>query len=234
MTREEIQRLVTQVAGNAMYAGGTMSTDAPRLLFLCKDRCPLPERLAEGHEICGLEDYETHQDIARYNCVVIGHLSTAQLADLALARITDSTTCAILHALLNGTDVWLLDGALSFQKYRGKGSPALYQQLNEYVHKLQIYGIKLYIERGVRQVEIAGAPARTAPEQTVSYRPPRAESIVQVGSARPNAANLITEADAVTLIAALAPGEDCIRLDRGAILTPAARDVFVRHRIEVF
>ena len=44
---------------------------------------------------------------------------------------------------------------------------------------------------------------------------------------------LITEAEAVAMIHRLGPGEHQIRLHEGAIITPSARDVFLRHQIDV-
>lgn len=48
-------------------------------------------------------------------------------------------------------------------------------------------------------------------------------------SAKPNAARLVTEADAAALVKEGGP----VRLPAGAIVTPAARDVFVQARVDM-
>ncbi|MBR2562231.1 MAG: hypothetical protein IKE31_08800 [Eubacterium sp.] len=239
MTRDEISRIIEQVTKEVLSegtAGGFRGDDGAcenRVLFICRGGRELPYSLAVGAEVCDIQDYEACQDISCFRRVVIGHLSMVHLADIALARMADPISCAVLHALLNGTEVLLLDGTLPFQQFKGKGSPALYKQLNEYVHKLQIYGIKLYIDREVKKVEVQTGSVHDAQEVPVSWQTKRSISASQLGSARPNAAHVLTEADAVALIAALRPDETLIRLDPGTILTPSARDVFLRNRIEV-
>ena len=240
MTKDEISRIVEEVTREVLSAGTDPQAFAAagacgkRVLFICRGGRELPYRLAEGAEILDIHDYEAYQDITRYDRVVIGKLPMVQLCDIALGRMADPVSCAVLHALLNGTEVLLLDGTLEFQQYRGKeGSPALYKQLNEYVHKLQIYGIKLYVDRDVKKVEVSPSPAHGGQETSVSWQSKRSLPETPRGSAKPNAGSVITEADAVALISALQPDETLIRLDPGAILTPSARDVFIRHRIEV-
>ena len=98
---------------------------------------------------------------------------------------------------------------------------------------MQIYGIKLYIDREVKKVEVQQTPDRGGQAVPFSWQAKRSISASQLGSASPNAAHVITEADAVSLISALRPDETLIRLDPGTILTPSARDVFLRNRIEV-
>ena len=105
--------------------------------------------------------------------------------------------------------------------FAGKGSNGLYALLEGYVRTLQTFGVKLLGQAALVMPVVV-------PVKPPKYQAPAPEPVR--GSAKPNCQRLITETDAVAL-AAEAEGSVCIPVD--AILTPSARDVFTRARLEI-
>ena len=208
------KQVLSAVQGRGEAAPGTEGL--PRVLLVGDGEAP--EELTRDAVLCGLEDYQSCKNILRYDRVVVTHLTCLQLADIALGRPADPASCAVLYALLSGVDVYLTEDALSFRRFAGKGSTALYHLLEGYAQTLQVFGIK--------QVSRQRRP-EPPPAKPPKFSAPAAE--VPVGSAAPNAGRLITEARALELVRQ--GGE--IRLPQRAILTPAARDVFAQAGVKL-
>lgn len=225
MKQTELEQIVTLVTQQVMAA---MAHDAPccspqtegmsRVLVVGGGSAPLPEELCRDSVCLELEDYCAHRNILRYDRVVITQLSTTQLADIAQARVSDDVTEAVLQALLNGISTFMLEEALSFRRYAGKGSTALYDLLEGYARTLQVFGVKLTVRRAKPVVPEARPP---------KFSPPPVQ--VPKGTALPNAGSLITEAEALELVKGGGP----VHLSAGAILTPSARDVFSQAGIDL-
>ncbi len=213
---EQIVKLVTQQVMQAMDPASAhcANTDGlTKVLVVGGTDAPIPEELSRDSVLLELEDYTTNQNILRYDRVIITHLSITQLADIALGRIGDEVTCAVIHALLNGIDTFLLPEALAFRKFAGKGSNALYNLLEQYAQTLQVFGVKAYKEKP-RLVQPEAKPAKFAPPPAITPR----------GSMVPNSHRLITETEALALVNA--GGSAQIPTD--AILTPLARDILTK------
>ena len=212
---EQIIKMVTQQVMAAMDGTSTAaSTDGlAKVLSVGKANAPIPQELTDDSVVLELEDYKLHQNILRYDRVVITHLTITQLADIALGRIGDETSCAVIHALLNGIDVYLLSDALAFRKFAGKGSNALYNLLEQYAQTLQVFGVKAYKPKP-RQILPEAKPAKFAP----------APVAVPKGSGVPNSHRLITETEALALVSAGTP----VQVPADAILTPLARDILAK------
>lgn len=219
---EGIVSLITQQVLAAMDTGSR--TDAPstegydKLLVVGKTDVHIPEDLCCTSVLLELEDYRTHQNILRYDRVIITSLTTTQLADIAQGRATDDVTCAVQQALLNGVDIVMLESALSFRKYAGKGSIALYHLLESYAQTLQVFGIKIANQTRKPVVPEAKPPKFAAP--TV---------VVPKGTAKPNSSRLITESEAMELIKQGNP----VHYPTSAILTPLARDAFAQAGVDL-
>jgi ethanolamine utilization protein len=220
---EYIVGLVTQQVMAAMNQGS--SAQAPqyegmsKILVVGPEHAPIPEDLCEDSVAFGLADYCTHKNILRYDRVIITDLTTTQLADIAMARVSDDVTDAVITALLNGIDTYMLESALSFRKMAGKGSTALYNLLESYARTLQVFGIKM---AGIRPKQ------QPLPEA----KPPKFKApaiVVPKGNAMPNANRLISEVEAAELIKAGGP----VHLAANAIITPLARDMFAQARVDV-
>lgn len=221
MKQSELDHLVEQVTQQVLAAlGGEQAACSPqqegfaKVLVVGDGADCLPEALRRDAVVLDIEDYRTNRNILRYDKVVIAKLNITQLADIAQGRIGDEVSCAVLHALLNGIDTLILENALSFRKFAGKGSTALYHLLESYAQTLQVFGVKPVgrAQPAQRELPPPKPPKFKAPTVTA----PR-------GSARPNEGCLVTEAQALAMVKA---GEVC--LPEGAILTPSARDVFAQ------
>ncbi len=219
MNRSDLESLVNLVTQQVLAAmGGEDPVPAAgtegrtKVLVLGDPNAALPPELSTNAVLYYLEDYQQHQNILRYDCLVLTALNTTQLADLALVRVSDDLTCAVVQALLNGIDTYLLETALTFRKYAGKGSTALYRTLENYARTLQVYGVKPF----------GAQPVQTAPGEV---RPPKYKAPpiqVPTGTGTPTAGRLITETQARQLLEQGGP----IHLPAGAIVTPLARDLF--------
>lgn len=212
---EKITELVTQqvLAALKERSGVTppSSDGREKILVVGTPGNVLPEALLRRAVCYDLEDYRTHRDILRYDRVFIAFLSTAQLCDIALGRSGDAASCAVVHALLEGVETLMPDEALSYRRYKGRGSSALYQLLESYERTLRAFGVK----NPGRERDYTQPPAKPPKYQAPALNVP-------LGSARPNFSKLITEAEAERLISL--GGE--VRLPAGSIVTPSARDAF--------
>jgi len=220
MERQDLNAIVELVTRQVMSAleeqGGPppARTDGlAKVLVVGKTGAEVPDSLRRDAVLFGIEDYRANRNILRYDRVVISHLDLTQLADIAQGRIGDEVSCAVLHALLNGIETLILEDALSFRKYAGRGSAALYQLLEGYARTLEVFGVR----------PVDQAPRQVRPEA----RPPEYRALaarVPVENAAANGDRLITEARATALVKQGTP----IRLPARAIITPAARDVFAQ------
>lgn len=217
-----IVNLVTQQVLAAMGQGDhspcPQQDGLARLLVVGEPAVPLPEELCRDAVVLDLEDYRQHQNILRYDRVVIAALETTQLADLALARAADDATGAVLQALLQGIDTYMLDSALSFRRYAGRGSTALYQLLENYARTLEVFGVKM---AGQKPKQVLAEP------KPPKYKAPAV--VAPKGSGVPNASRLITETEAGELLKGGSP----VTIPAGAIVTPLARDLFARSGAEL-
>ena len=165
----------------------------------------IPQALRRDAVLLGLEDYQTHQTITNYARVLITRLDFADLADIALGRGGTPAARAVCCALLQGTEVLLLECALPHRAFAGRGSTALYQLLERYVNTLQVFGVKL-LGGGDATLALRGG----VPEPKVPVR----REVRDVC--------LITEA----LAQALAKDAQELDIPAGTLITPAAMDIF--------
>ena len=223
MNQSELEKIISVVTQQVMAAmektGCTGITENSDMVLVVGDADKVPKDLSRDKVLMDLEDYRTHKDIERYKRVVVTKLGITQLTDIALGRPADEVSCAVVYALLSGVEVIMLEDALSFRRFKDKGSNALYNTLEKYAKTLSVYGVKTY--RPKSNIVVPGAQLAKFAQQNVAV--PR-------GSAMPNVGKLVTETDAKLLI--MAQGNP-VRIPVGAIITPLARDVFAHAGIEV-
>ena len=223
MNQSELEKIISLVTQQVMAAmektGCTGITADCDMVLVVGDADKVPKDLSRDKVLMDLEDYRTHKDIERYKRVVVTKLGITQLTDIALGRPADEVSCAVVYALLSGVEVIMLEDALSFRRFKDKGSNALYNTLEKYAKTLSVYGVKTY--RPKSNIVVPGAQLAKFAQQNVAV--PR-------GSAMPNVGKLVTETDAKLLI--MAQGNP-VRIPVGAIITPLARDVFAHAGIEV-
>ena len=223
MNQNELEKIISLVTQQVMAAmektGCTGIAENSDMVLVVGDADKVPKDLSRDKVLMDLEDYRTHKDIERYKRVVVTKLGITQLTDIALGRPADEVSCAVVYALLSGVEVIMLEDALSFRRFKDKGSNALYNTLEKYAKTLSVYGVKTY--RPKSNIVVPGAQLAKFAQQNVAV--PR-------GSAMPNVGKLVTETVANLLI--MAQGNP-VRIPVGAIITPLARDVFAHAGIEV-
>ena len=223
MNQNELEKIISLVTQQVMAAmektGCTGIAENSDMVLVVGDADKVPKDLSRDKVLMDLEDYRTHKDIERYKRVVVTKLGITQLTDIALGRPADEVSCAVVYALLSGVEVIMLEDALSFRRFKDKGSNALYNTLEKYAKTLSVYGVKTY--RPKSNIVVPGAQLAKFAQQNVAV--PR-------GSAMPNVGKLVTETDAKLLI--MAQGNP-VRIPVGTIITPLARDVFAHAGIEV-
>ena len=216
-----MEQIVAAVTRQVLAALGSqkeeqMASEGKARYLVVGDVSEVPEKLRAGAVLDGIESYEACANILRYAKVIITRLELVQLADIAQGRPADSVSCAVVQALLNGVEVVLLETAPVHRKFAGKSSTGLYALLEGYVRTIQGFGVKLLTQD--RMVDTPVVPAKPPKFQAPIPAPVK-------GSTKPNRQCLITESAALAMAAA---ADGTVRLERGTILTPSARDVFVR------
>ena len=223
MDQNELQKIISLVTQQVMAAmdqkGCSLAAENCDQVLVVGCADAVPKDLRRDMTLIDLEDYRTHKDIWRYKRVVVTKLNMTQLADIALGRPTDEASCAVVYALLSGVEVIMLEDALTFRRFKDKGSNALYNTLEKYAKTLSVFGVKTY--RPKSNIVVPGAKLAKFAQQTPAV--PR-------GSAMPNVGKLVTETDARLLI--MAQGSP-VHIPVGAIITPLARDVFAHAGVEV-
>ncbi len=220
-TREELIALVTRevlAALEGRTAALAAPVGAPRMLVV-GDREKVPAELARECALFTVEDYARDGNILAYDRLCITRLSCVELSDIALGRDSRPAQCAVIQALLHGKEVCLLEEGLPHRALAGKGSAALYGVLEGYVRTLQTFGVKLVGEPKPLKPPSEPKPPKFAPPPTPK----------PIATGKPNPQRLITEELAVKLAAAGGP----VCLAANAILTPSARDVFTRAKVEI-
>ena len=224
MKESELERIAELVTRQVLAVLEKRREEAPvsdgrkRVLILGNPRKALPESLLRQAVLFDVEDYRTHQDVLRYDRIVIASLTMTQLSDIARGRSGDAVSCAVVHGLLEGIECVMPEDAPSYKRYEGRGSAALYQMMEGFERTLRSFGVKTAgMDRSFPEIP-AKPPKYCAPVLNVPQ-----------GSAQPNYARLITETEAERLIAQ----GGTVRLPAGVIVTPSARDVFAAAGVSV-
>lgn len=182
----------------------------PKVLVL-GGACP-PE--VDAHESCLYTQEQYNGNISEFDRVVIAKLDFCDLTDIALGRNGSALSDVVIRALIGGVEVQMLESALPHRQLSGATYSLLYRKLEEYTGTLLAYGVKLI---GTKTTLIRSMETILS-RQTVSQK-----------STRWKENRLITEESARKLAAK----SGSIRVQKGTILTPSARDVFADARIEI-
>lgn len=151
-----------------------------------------------------LDDYCKYNQIEQYDSIYILDLSRAQLCDLAAARDEGSGTYtgAVLGALLRKIPVFLAEEALTYRIYCDTAPPELIAQYEHYLKTLLSYGVTLF------------SNADTVKNKT--------ETVFDITE------KVITGSIAEKL---LHSSERPLRFSPGTIVTPMAKDVFNKGKL---
>lgn len=218
VNREELIRLVTEQVLAALGSGtDSPQNDGKRKILVIGKAENVPPAIARGAVLLDMEDYKQYRNILRYDAVHITHLTMTQLADGALGRTDTPETCALAHAFLENIPVTMEEAALPHRKYAAKQRTGLYHLYENYLQQLQVFGVKLLINRPLAE-EKAAKPAKFH----------SAPSGCPVCHGVKNPEKVITEALALRFC-----GEGEVHLAADAIITPAARDIFAQKGVKV-
>ena len=165
----------------------------------------LPSFAAEKYRFENIEKY--NGDISCYDAVFVARLSCSELADCALGRDSSAVPCAVSKALLCGKKVFLLESALPHRAYRETADRKFYSMLEGYVNTLRTFGIELIREQW--------------------YGKNLNKDAIEDNSVD----KVITEKIALKLCEDAA--DSVVRLKKGTVITPSAKDVFNHSQITV-
>lgn len=187
------------------------SATLPRALIAGKTE-KAGETLCRYFSLETSEDYQRTGDVSPYAFILITSLSNAQLCDIALGRDSTPNTCMVVSALLAGKPVFLLPDALSHRRFQKTANPRFYQLLEGYVQRLETFGIRLLplneVENALlgSSVPVSSADIQSCPSQNDELFPGK-----------------LIDAQAAQALAKV--GKKYIRLARGVVITPLARDI---------
>ncbi|MEA5011331.1 MAG: hypothetical protein VB100_06410 [Angelakisella sp.] len=218
-SREELIRQVTAQVLAALGEQAAPSVPGQPLLLVVGDPAAVPAEISRGATLAPIEDYAKDGNISRYEKVCITALSMTELCDIAQGRDSRPPQCAVLKALLCGKEVLMTQEAPAHRIYAGKGSSSLYQMLEGHVRTLQTFGIKI-----IGKEKPVFTPSEPKPAR---YEAPKVA--VPTGSGKPNPQRLITE----TMAAQMVKSGASVTIARDAILTPSARDIFARAKVQL-
>ena len=105
MKESELERIAELVTRQVLAALEKRREEMPvsdgrkRVLILGNPRKALPESLLRQAVLFDVEDYRTHQDVLRYDRIVIASLTMTQLSDIARGRSGDAGGCPVLQTV---------------------------------------------------------------------------------------------------------------------------------------
>ncbi len=156
----------------------------------------IPLEARNKYNILPIENY--NGDISEFDAVIIGSLSFTQLADIAQGRNTERESCAVLKALLTGKKVFILETGLPHRQYAETASRKLFKMYEGYVNEILSFGVSM-----IRKDSKVNSNCNAFADNTAD--------------------KVITESVARILVE---KEESTIKLCKGTILTPSAKDIF--------
>lgn len=209
VTPELLEEITRQVL--AALTAGTPPAAGPRGLLVGEsDWTPS----VPGCAWAGETEYQG--DVSPYTMVVCRSVSCAQLCDMALGRDSTPAACAVSKALLSGKPVYLAEEGLPHRASRASANPRYYAMLEDYVTRLTQFGIRV-LPRSELERLLGGQGPGEAPGKDCGCSD---EGEVFCG---------VLSAEEARRLAKTCNGK--LRLGKGAILTPLARDVLREKRV---
>lgn len=170
------------------------------------------------------EESEYQGDIAPYTMVVCRRISCAQLCDMALGRDASPAACAVSKALLAGKPVYLAEEGLPHRASKAAANPRYYAMLEDYVTRLTQFGVRVAPQAELERL----LNGQNAPAKTCGVPEAPASSPERSSAEEKPFCGVLTAEEARRLVKTCG---GTLRLGRGAILTPLARDVLREKRV---
>lgn len=200
---KEVLKILSENKAASLTPNGEI--DKRPLALVAGDCKDLPGFAAEKYRFEGIENYKG--DISPYDAVFIAGLSCTELADCASGRDSSAVPCAVTKALLCGKKVYLLESALPHREYRETADRKFYSLFEGYVNTLRSFGVEL-----IREQWFGKNLNKDAIEDN---------SVDKV----------ITEKIALSLCEKA--GDGFVRLRKGTVITPSAKDIFNHSQVTV-
>ncbi len=172
--------------------------DGKTLALVIGPEADLPAFAQEKYSFNTIDSY--NGDISCFDCIFICELTCAELADCALGRDCRTVPCAVTKALLSGKKVYLLESALPHRMYKETSNRAFYAMLEGYVNSLRSFGVEIIRQQWYGKNLNKDAIADNSVDK------------------------VITEKLAISLCEKT--HGDIIRLQKGTVITPSAKDIF--------
>lgn len=200
---KEVLKVLSENKIASVDSGGNI--DKRPLALVIGEADALPSFACEKYRFADIEAYKG--DISCFDCVFIAALSFSQLADCALGRDSCAVSCAVTKALLSEKKVFLLESALPHRAYKETADRKFYSMLEGYVNTLRSFGVEV-----IREQWFGKNLNKDAIEDN---------SVDKV----------ITEKIALSLCEKCVDGT--VRLRRGTVITPSAKDIFNHSEVKV-
>lgn len=200
---KEVLKVLSETKIASVDCGGTV--DKRPLALVIGDIKSLPAFACEKYRFADIEEYKG--DISRFDSVFVASFTCAQLADCALGRDCNAVSCAVTQAFLNGKKVYLLESALPHRAYRETSNRKFYSLFEGYVNTLRSFGAEI-----IREQWFGKNLNKDAIEDN---------SVDKV----------ITEKLALSLCEKC--GDGIVRLRKGTVITPSAKDIFNHSEVKV-
>ncbi len=200
---KEVLKVLSETKAMSVDCGGNV--DKRPLALVIGDVNSLPSFACEKYRFADIGEYKG--DISCFDSVFIASVSCAQLADCALGRDSDAVSCAVIHAFLSGRKVYLLESALPHRAYRETANRKFYSVLEGYVNTLRSFGAEVIREQWF---------GRNLNKDAIEDN-----SVDKV----------ITEKLALSLCEKCGGG--IVRLRKGTVITPSAKDIFNHSEVKV-
>ncbi|WP_263322351.1 hypothetical protein [Endozoicomonas sp. Mp262] len=191
----------------------------------CAQREQLTMRLGNCFSLTFSVDREDTLDPADYDYIILGCLPNSLLSALAAGLERGNDGCIIVHSLLLGKTIHILEEGIDYHRYCDTAKPAFYRLFEQKEEILCSFGMKVVSLTNLKSVLSENNGAESEPNKPVS------ETIYEVKAPSPRKAinnnlhimeqRVVGEKD---LRACYEKGYRQLQLGQKTILTPLAKD----------
>lgn len=211
----ELMEVITRQVMQALHVTQSDSGCRPSVLVLGEKEDAL---CLSGQFHLETPDSVQEVTVAEYEAIVITQLNTELLSDIAQGLCRCAGAGAVSEALFLGKAVYVAEEGVAFLKYKHTANARYYQMFLEYLKKLESFGIKvLPMEKICQDFSV-----KETGNMEICEKPEKREE--------KKASGLFSADMARTFIRS---GETTLRLAKGTLLTPLAKDVLREKKIEL-
>lgn len=218
----ELIELITKQVMECVKSANSCQESRPGLLVFGE---PGSAACLSGRFAVKTADEKTERiSLSDYEKILITRLDTELLTDLALGICRGKRAGAVSEALLLGKSVYIAEEGISFLQYRHTANARYYQLFVEYLKKLESFGMTVL---PMEQISHLLSGKETCGEDTAEKEQKQSQtekrSQIKGGG--------LFSADMARKYAA--GGEKVLRVRKGTLLTPLAKDILREKKIEL-